>query len=82
MSIGDKSIIPQTPEQYFAEVSVKGLTYREWLIGMLASNPMVQHITTGEQPFFEKTWSLEKTASNIVRQADAIINQLDKEVEK
>lgn len=66
MSIGDKKVYPKAMGD-----AIMGLTYREWLIGMLASN--VGAIVRSEG--FEND-----IAEGLIRQADAIIKQLDKEV--
>jgi len=52
----------------------EGLTYREWLIGMLASNPlMIKEL--GD----EGVDRYGRSARIIIQQADAIIEQLEKE---
>jgi hypothetical protein len=54
-----------------------GLTYREWLIGMLASN---KEMVAGD--VFNSTIvkvNYEKTAKTIIKQADVIIKQLEAE---
>lgn len=68
MSIGNKPVnpIPMTTYQDL------GLTYREWLIGMLASNPAMY--SRPEDSNFE-----EILTARVIRHADAIIKQLDKE---
>ena len=65
MSIGDKEVKIQ------GDFLIQdGLTYREWLIGMLASNPA--HVP-------EKRYDYAEYLSTT---ADAIIKQLDKEIKK
>ena len=73
MSIGDKEVYPR-PTEYDI---YKGLTYREWLIGMLASNKAVcgTDYTGG-------SFDYGVNAKMIINQADAIIKQLDKESKK
>ena len=56
-----------------------GITYKQWLVGMLASNPIVQQVTFSNTPLVSKTWDLNKTAKVIIDQADAIIKELEKQ---
>lgn len=85
MSIGDKpinaqtitEIIPETKTTYeqVKTTEIHGLTYREWLIGMLASNPEFMVGASPDRMAVLPT----KSAEWIIAQADAIIKQLDKE---
>lgn len=83
MSIGNKPVNAIFTENgYCREASIltkgltSGLTYREWLIGMLASNKAVcgTDYTGG-------SFDYAVNAEMIIAQADAIIKQLDKESE-
>lgn len=76
MSIGDKPINAIFTENgYCREASIhtkglaSGLTYREWLIGMIASSQLTQK------------GNAYTDAELIISHADAIIKQLDKESE-
>ena len=73
MSIANKGVYPFSLADTGAPMTFGlGLTYREWLIGMLASNAAVfSHTSGGSIPIDEF----------IIQQADAIIKQLDKEKE-
>ena len=84
MSIGDKPINAIFTENgYCREASIltkgltSGLTYREWLIGMLASNPNLMAIDkdSGKEYLMSPINTVR-----IISTADAIIKQLDKEV--
>lgn len=50
-----------------------GLTYREWLIGMLASNPTICGYDKGG------SLSFDDNARYVIAQAEAIIKELEKE---
>ena len=80
MSIGDKPVRPHdwTYEGNQANIRemVSGLTYREWLIGMLASNPNFAQWQDDDSTI------REINARDIIQQVDVIINQLDKEVKE
>ena len=72
MSIGDKEVYPLASNDNLNYNM--GLTYREWLIGMLASNPatLIENTSRG----FAHSNS-DDNAKYIILQADAIIKQLD-----
>ena len=71
MSIANKEVYPFSLADTGAPMTFGlGLTYREWLIGMLASNPA--HVP-------EKRYDYAEYLSTT---ADAIIKQLDKEIKK
>jgi len=78
MSIGDKFINPMTTREFkgtgeLVAIVHSGLTYREWLIGMLASNSRMFDDASGNP--LENPTSISK---NILQQANIIIKQLDK----
>lgn len=78
MSIGDKIVHPFALEDTGCQMDYHlGLTYREWLIGMLASNPEFMIGASPDRMAVLPT----KSAEWIIAQADAIIKQLDKESE-
>lgn len=68
MSMGNKGVYPFRTNYLKTDPSA-GLTYREWLIGMLASNGM----------FIDNQNGIGDNASAIIQQADAIIKKLDKQ---
>lgn len=76
MSIGDKPVNAMTTREYkgtgeLVTIVNSGLTYREWLIGMLASNSQI----------ISKDIPLDESIEMILGSANAIIKQLDKEGE-
>ena len=78
MSIANKGVYPFSLADTGAPMTFGlGLTYREWLIGMLASNAGIMNSA------LEETKALIKNefefAKVVIGQADAIIKQLDKE---
>ena len=76
MKLADKSVYPiQTKIKMGETLSLKqssGLTYKQWLVGMLASNSqIVRKIEINED--------YEHYAEILMLQADAIISELEKE---
>ena len=73
MELKDKPVFPSNVEGVYG---ITGLTYREWLIGMLASNSemfkMIGIYKNAEE--YRAT-----TAKEIISTADAIISELEKE---
>ena len=78
MNLADKPVYSAVADKSTDDFYESGLTYKQWLVGMLASNSMVQRITFSDTPLISRTWDLDKTAKVIIDQADAIIKQLEK----
>lgn len=70
MSIGNKEVYPHSIQ---CDVYT-GLTYREWLIGMLASNPQV--VSFLDTATYEQ--NIEVNTKAIFDSADAIIKEMEK----
>jgi len=78
MKLADKPVYPHEDNrqnQYIHE----GLTYKQWLVGMLASNPSMTYWFDGNDGY--KYGDPIKTAIAIINQANAIISELEKENE-
>ena len=75
MSIGNNITNIPIYENDGGKVTVRPITYREWLIGMLASNP--SSLLNDDNVLSP----MDISAQFIIKQADAIIKQLDKESE-
>ena len=60
MNLKDKPVYPIIIPEGF-DYAPKGLTYREWLIGMLMSNPKL----------------INYSVKSIIEQADAIIKEIE-----
>ena len=76
MSIGNKGVYPFRTS-YLKTGPSAGLTYREWLIGMLASNGMFIDNQNGIGENLVTNY--DDNASAIIQQADAIIKELNKQ---
>ena len=54
-----------------------GLTYKEWLVGMLAANSMLfTNVTKGTEDYYPHLG--KHNAKIVIKQADAIIKELEK----
>ena len=83
MNLADKPIYPTTEDNSLSyPPSEGGITYKQWLVGMLAGNAQI----------IENAWdddgmptmntaddALVRNAKSVIRQADAIIKQLEEE---
>lgn len=78
MKLADKPVYAVVGDSISQNYLQEGLTYKQWLVGMLASNPMVQQIVYSDTPLISKSWDVTKTAKAIIQQADAIISELEK----
>ncbi|MCP4394526.1 MAG: hypothetical protein GY804_09715 [Alphaproteobacteria bacterium] len=79
MELKDKPVYPLAKRYNSEPEGEKGLTYREWLVGMLASNSEVFHIVYNMSKEERKgLGGAEKAVALVLlEQADAIIKALD-----
>jgi len=82
MSLADKPVYPVHNDEgacslidYNNEKKLQsGITYKQWLVGMLASNGDMLKAESGEL-----LYNPNSIARNIIQQADAIIKELEKQ---
>lgn len=75
MKLADKPVYATVGDSVSQNYLQEGLTYKQWLVGMLASNPAV--VEFNESATYENNLSINTKA--VIDQADAIIAELEKE---
>jgi len=74
MNLADKPVYSAVADKSTDDFYESGLTYKQWLVGMLASNGDMLKAESGEL-----LYNPNSIARNIIQQADAIIKELEKQ---